>query len=164
MKCCQSCNKDITKDNRYGGYCQSCYKYFRDGGTVNPLPPKGVITKDERGYVVCHICGKAYKRLGSHIKESHSMCIAEYKERFELCNNAKTTEANYSEHMHELAYKYNMPERLKQVGQATRIKKGERDKRLGKKVRLQECIERSKRNIKKEIEGVATNETLCSTV
>jgi hypothetical protein len=52
--------------------------------------------------------------------------------------------------MHNLAYKYNMPERLKQVGQATRIKKGERDKRLGKKVRLQECIERSKRYTKKE--------------
>lgn len=151
MNYCSSCDKDITKDNRYGGLCQGCYHYFRNGGTINPLPQKGIIAKDDRGYIVCHICGKAYKRLGSHIKESHNMTIADYKREFELCNNAKTTENNYSKHMHNLAYKYNMPERLKEAGQATRIKKGEKDKRLGKKVRLQECIERSKRNIKQEV-------------
>jgi hypothetical protein len=145
MKYCKSCNKDITRDNRYGGYCQSCYNYFRNGGTVNPLPQKGTIAKDDRGYIVCHICGKAYKRLGSHIKESHNMTIAEYKKEFELCSNAKTTEDSYSQYMHNLAYKYNMPEMLKEAGKATRIKKGERNKRLGKKVRLQERIERSKR-------------------
>ena len=77
------------------------------------------------------------------------MSIVKYKKEFELCNNAKTTESNYSEHMHEQAYKHNMHERLKKSGQATRIKKGERDKRFGKKARLQECIERSKRNAKK---------------
>jgi hypothetical protein len=147
---CKFCGKDTTHDNHYTGYCQGCYNYFRNGGTINPLPQKGVITKDHRGYIVCHICGKAYKRLGSHIKESHNMAIAEYKEEFELCNNAKTTEDSYSQHMHNLAYKYNMPEMLKEAGKATRIKKGEKDKRLGKKVRLQECLERSKRNIKKE--------------
>lgn len=142
---CKSCGKDTSHDNRFGGYCQSCYKYFRDGGTVNPVPPKGVVAKDHRGYVVCHICGKAYRRLGSHIKESHGMTIAEYKEKFGLCNNAKTTEINYSQHMHELAYKYEMPQRLKEAGKATRIKTGEKDKRLGKLVRLQECIDRSNR-------------------
>lgn len=142
---CKSCGKDTSHDNRFGGYCQSCYKYFRDGGTVNPVPPKGVVAKDHRGYVVCHICGKAYRRLGSHIKESHGMTIAEYKEKFGLCNNAKTTEINYSQHMHELAYKYEMPQRLKEAGKATRIKTGEKDKRLGKPVRLQECIDRSNR-------------------
>ena len=76
------------------------------------------------------------------------MSIAEYKAQFELCNNAKTTEQNYSEHMHNLAYKYDMPKRLQIIGQATRIKKGERDKRLGKKVRLQECLDRSARYTK----------------
>jgi hypothetical protein len=125
--------------------CQSCYRYFREGGTKNPIPNPGVITHDHRGYVVCHICGQAYKKLGGHIKESHGMTIAEYKAEFVLCNNARTTEKNYSEHMHNLAYKYEMDKQLKVVGKATRIKKGERDKRLGKKVRLQECIDKSKR-------------------
>lgn len=150
MKRCKSCNKDITKEDRYGGYCQSCYNYFRKGGTINSLPEKGVIAKDDRGYIVCHICGKAYKRLGSHIKESHNMTILEYKAEFGLCNNARTTENNYSKHMHNLAYEHNMPEMLKQAGQATRIKKGEKDKRFGKKVRLQECLDRSKRYKKEE--------------
>lgn len=145
---CKFCGKDTSHDNRYYGYCQGCYNYFRNGGTVNPLPPKGVIAKDYRGCVVCHICGRAYRRLGSHAKESHGLTIAEYKEQFGLCNNAKTTEINYSNHMHELAYKYNMPDRLQATGKATQIKVGEKDRRLGKPVRLQECIDKRNRNRK----------------
>ena len=140
---CTKCGK--LNDDAYGGMCQACYNYYRKGGTDNPIPKPGTIAHDHRDYVVCHICGRAYKRLGSHIKESHGMSIAEYKAEFELCNNAKTTEKNYSEHMHKLAYKYDMPNRLQETGKATRIKKGERDKRLGKKVRLQECLDRSER-------------------
>ena len=147
---CSKCDKPIS-DTRYpDGMCQGCYNYYRKGGGDNPLPKLGKIERDYRGYVICHICGRAYKRLGSHIKESHGMTIAEYKAKFELCNNAKTTEANYSEHMHNLAYKYDMPKRLQVVGQATRIKKGEKDKRLGKRVRLQECLDKSRR-YKKEV-------------
>jgi hypothetical protein len=142
MKRCKSCNKDITKDDRYGGYCQSCYNYFRKGGTINSLPEKGVIAKDDRGYIVCHICGKAYKRLGSHIKESHNMTILEYKAEFGLCNNARTTENNYSKHMHNLAYKHDMPKQLIKTGVATRVKPGDKHLRKGKKVRLQECIDK----------------------
>lgn len=139
------CSKCGKQDRSYSGLCQSCYRYYRDGGTDNPLPKLGRVEYDYRGYVICHICGRAYKRLGSHIKESHGMTIAEYKEKFELCNNARTTERNYSEHMHNLAYQYDMPNRLQKTGYNTRIKKGEKDKRLGKKVRLQECIDKSER-------------------
>ena len=140
---CTKCGKLINRS--YAGMCQGCYRYYHKGGVDNPIPPKGKIAHDYRGYVVCHICGRAYKRLGSHIKESHGMNITEYKAEYELCNNAKTTEKNYSEHMHNLAYKYDMPNRLQETGKATRIKKGERDKRLGKKSRLQECLDRSER-------------------
>ena len=147
---CSKCGKHT--DRSYAGMCQSCYRYYHDGGTENPLPPLGKIAYDHRGYVVCHICGRAYKRLGSHAKESHNMSIDEYKAEFGLCNNARTTEQNYSEHMHKLAYKYDMPNRLQETGKATRIKKGERDKRLGKKSRLQECLDRSERYTK--IKGV----------
>lgn len=142
---CSKCGKPITSRAYPEETCQACYRYYHDGGIDNPIPQKGKIAYDHRGYVICHICGRAYKRLGSHIKESHEMSIAEYKEEFELCNNARTTEKNYSEHMHDLAYKYEMPKRLQIAGRATRIKKGEKDKRLGKKVRLQECLDRSER-------------------
>lgn len=145
---CTKCNKPTARS--YAGMCQGCYRYYRDGGTENPLPKLGKVEYDHRGYVVCHICGRAYKRLGSHTKESHNMSIAEYKAQFELCNNAKTTEQTYSNHMHNLAYKHDMPKRLQETGKATRIKKGQRDMRFGKKVRLQECLDRSER-YKKEV-------------
>lgn len=147
---CSKCQKMIERS--YSGMCQSCYRYYHQGGGENPLPALGKIEYDHRGYVVCHICGRAYKRLGSHIKESHKMTIKDYKEKFGLCNNAKTTEKEYSERMHQLAYENNMPQRLSTTGIPTRIKVGEKDKRLGKKVRLQESLDRSERykNKKKE--------------
>ena len=129
------------------GLCQACYNYYRKGGTINPIPPPGIIERDERGCVICHICGRAYVRLGSHVKESHNMSITEYKEQFGLCNNCKTTEDKYSKAMHDYAYENDMPERLKRAGLNTRIKVGERDKRYGKITRLQETI--SKKNRRK---------------
>ena len=147
---CSKCGKSISGKIYPNETCQACYNYYHKGGVDNPLPALGKIAYDHRGYVVCHICGRAYKRLGSHIKESHGMSIAEYKAKFELCNNAKTTERNYSEHMHNLAYKYDMPKRLQITGYPTRIKKGQRDMRLGKKSRLQECLDKSER-YKKEV-------------
>ena len=137
---CSKCGKVINDKIYPHEMCQACYNYYRLGGTDNPLPQLGKIEYDYRGYVICHICGRAYKRLGSHVKESHGMTTAEYKAKFELCNNARTTEANYSKLMHDLAYKYDMPNRLKEAGKATRVKKGEKHLRFGKKVRLQECL------------------------
>lgn len=146
---CGKCGRNIGKKHFHNGICQACYNYFRFGGTENPLPEPGKIEYDCRGFVICHICGRAYKRLGSHIRETHNMTIAEYKKKFGLCNNSKTTERSYSEQMRNLAYKYDMPEQLKRTGVHTRIKKGENDKRKGKKSRLQECLERSERYLKK---------------
>ena len=147
MKVCSLCGKSIGRLYP-GGTCQGCYNYFRQGGTVNPIPNRGEITLDERGFVICHICGRAYKRLGSHIKESHNLTIAEYKEVFGLCNNAKTTEHSYSMKMRENAYRNEMPKRLEQAGMNTRIKCGEKTLRLGKKSRLQECLDRHNRYLK----------------
>ena len=134
--------------------CQACYNYYRKGGTVNPLPAPGTIQKDERGYVICHICGRAYVRLGSHIKESHGMSIAEYKEQYGLCANCRTTESRYSKMMYDHAYANGMPERLQRTGFDTRIKVGERDKRLGKKTRLQESIDKQMRKSRSAQYGV----------
>lgn len=143
---CSQCGKFFTGRAYPNKLCQSCYNYFRKGCTINQIPDVGTIQYDYRGYVVCHICGRAYKRLGSHIKESHNMTIAEYKNRYGLCNNAKTTEGVYSAHMRALALYYEMPKRLIESGRDTRIKPGERHLRYGKKSRLQECLDRSSRN------------------
>ena len=147
MGICSECGK-YTKRVYPGNTCQGCYNYFRLGGTLNPLPPKGVVARDGRGYVICHICGRAYVRLGSHLKESHGMTIAEYKEAFELCASARTTHPGYSEHMRSLAYVHNMDEQLRRTGVSTRFKRGDRI-RKGVPVRLQERIMLAERLTKK---------------
>ena len=129
-----------------GGLCQGCYKYFHNGGVVYPIPPKGVVAKDDNGKIICHICGRSYNRLGSHIKESHQMTIKEYKEEFGLCNCARTTEDNYHKMMQDYAEIYGMGDRLIETGKNTRIKVGENQMRKGKAVRLQECIDKRNRH------------------
>lgn len=149
---CNKCGKTLADyETHFKKMCQACYKYFHAGGTENPIPDPGRIEYDHRGFVVCHICGRAYKRLGSHVRESHKMNIAEYKELFGLCSSAKTTEGSYSEMMRKSAYKNEMPERLIKAGYNTRIKPGETDKRKGKKARLQECINKMSRQPRKVI-------------
>ena len=146
---CKKCGEDANERYFHLGMCQRCYNYFRNGGTENIIPDKGRVEYDNRGCVICHICGRAYKRLGSHIKESHNMTIADYKESYGLCNNAKTTEIEYSKMMHDLAYKNGMVEQLQRCGYNTRIQKGQKHMRMGKKSRLQECLEKSDRYSKR---------------
>ena len=124
---CSKCGK-IT-ERSYNGLCQGCYKYFKSGGKVYPLPEAGKVEHDKNGKVICHICGRSYNRLGSHIRESHGITIEEYKAEFGLCSRTKTTEKSYSQTMRENAYKYDMDKQLLEAGKSTRIKKGETDKR-----------------------------------
>lgn len=142
---CDKCGKHIPGKIYPGNTCQACYHYFLRGGIVHPLPAPGTVETDDRGFVICHICGRSYKRLGSHAKESHGLTIHEYKLAFGLCENARTTEAGYSDTMRELAYKYDMPEQLRTTGRGTRIKPGETDKRKGKQTRLQESLQKKAR-------------------
>lgn len=143
---CRECGKAITRS--YHGLCQGCYHYFKNGGTINPIPEKGTIAYDLNGNVVCHICGRAYTRLGSHVKESHYMTIDDYKAEFDLCKRTKTTESNYSKTMSRYAYANNMDEQLLSVGRATRIQKGQTDMRKGKKVCMQEILDKRARKFK----------------
>ena len=144
---CKACGKTIGRVYP-GGLCQGCYKYFLNGGAIYEKPAPGVVAKDENGRVICHICGRSFTRLGSHVRESHEMTISEYKEAFGLCRSARTTETTYSEKMRESAYINNMPERLAMVGVQTRIKPGEK-LREGIRGRTQETIYKmNRRNTK----------------
>ena len=147
MKTCSKCGKQMTAkhDIRFGDICQACYTYYHNGGTDNPIPPKGRIMHDARGCIICHICGRAYVRLGSHVRESHGMTIDEYKKKFGLCSRARTTEDSYSKTMSQNSYKYGMDKRLMEAGKSTRIKKGETRMRKGKATRLQEILEKRDR-------------------
>lgn len=145
---CPQCGKSIP-NRHYGGLCQGCYKYFKNGGKIHDIPAVGTIAYDEQGKVICHICGKSFVRLGSHIKENHEMTIDEYKERFGLCKRTKTTEKSYSDTMSRYAKNNGMDQQILQAGKTTRIQKGQVDKRKGKKVRLQEILDKRKRKRKR---------------
>lgn len=150
MEVCRYCNK-IISGRIIGDKCQTCYKYFRDGGTVNPVPAHGKIEYDVYGKVICHICGRAYTRLGTHAKESHDMTIYEYKEAFGLCRRARTTESTYSKMMSDKAYENDMDKRLSEAGKETRIKVGDNNNpRKGKQVRLQEILNKKARYCKED--------------
>ena len=144
---CKVCGKLTPRS--YSGMCQGCYNYFHRGGEIHPLPQHGRIERDSEGKVICHICGRSYTRLGSHVRESHNLSIAEYKEKFGLCTRANTTEKTYSTVMRSLALKHNMDERLRNIGKQTRIKKGD-TMRKGKQVRLQEILDKRDRKYKDE--------------
>lgn len=124
---CPQCGKSIP-NRHYGGLCQGCYKYFKNGGKIHDIPAAGTIAYDEQGKVICHICGKSFVRLGSHIKENHEMTIDEYKERFGLCKRTKTTEKSYSDTMSRYAKNNGMDQQILQAGKTTRIQKGQVDK------------------------------------
>lgn len=143
---CRECGKETSK--LYVSMCQSCYKYFLKGGIVHKLPERGTICFDDEGKCICHICGRSYKRLGSHVKESHSMTIEEYKEKFGLCRRSRTTEQTYHNTMRKHAFENDMDKNLKIWGENTKIKKGENDKRKGKEIRLQERIRLQRKNRK----------------
>ena len=145
---CPQCGKSIP-NRHYGGLCQGCDKYFKNGGKIHDIPAAGTIAYDEQGKVICHICGKSFVRLGSHIKENHEMTIDEYKERFGLCKRTKTTEKSYSDTMSRYAKNNGMDQQILQAGKTTRIQKGQVDKRKGKKVRLQEILDKRKRKRKR---------------
>jgi hypothetical protein len=151
MKTCKEC-KEIIHDKAYsGGLCQACYVYFKNGGTKNEIPEKGVITKDSRGFIVCHICGKAYGKLGAHIVNKHKMTADSYREQFGLNARSQLTSDEYHAYMGELAYAYDMPEQLRRVGRNTRIT-SDRKLRKGKPIRLQEVLNKQKRVYKKKKE------------
>lgn len=145
---CLQCGKPIP-NRHYGGLCQGCYKYFKSGGKIHSIPAAGTIAYDDQGKIICHICGKSFVRLGSHIKESHGLTIAEYKEQFGLCHGTRTTEKSYSNIMSRHAKNNGMDQQLLEAGKATRIKKGDTHMRKGKEVRLQERIDKRKRRFKK---------------
>lgn len=45
---------------------------------------KGKIHYDEKGYPRCHICGKSFKKVLTHVWQKHGMNEKEYKKEFEL--------------------------------------------------------------------------------
>lgn len=82
MITCKLCGKKSEKS--YSGKCQACYVYFKQNGRTYPLPEKGKVSVTVDGKTICHICGRAYRKLGQHAYNTHGITEKQYKEKFEL--------------------------------------------------------------------------------
>ena len=101
------------------------------------LAPKGEIWYDKDGKIKCHICGRSFNKLSSHIVQVHNISSSEYKEMFELNKGQKLT----SKAMEE--YFRNKPRTdITKHSSKTRFKKGHKSARKGDRVRLQTILER----------------------
>lgn len=45
---------------------------------------KGKVHYDDRGYPRCHVCGKSFKKVLTHVWQKHGMSADEYKEHYGL--------------------------------------------------------------------------------
>lgn len=124
---CKFCNK---LDRNYSGYCQKCYSYFVKLGYKIFESEYGKVCKvtdkqdPQYGMIICHICGRAYTKLQSHIYYTHNLSKKEYCKQFGLDNKVKLTENNYSQKMSKNAYDNDMDKQVVRVGMKTRFKQG----------------------------------------
>lgn len=82
---CPHCNEEIERSYlKSRTICQACYLYINRGGVFHALPDAGTIVTDEEGNVICHLCGQAHNKLGSHIANKHRITTSEYKEMFDI--------------------------------------------------------------------------------
>lgn len=129
---CKSCGNYARS---YSGFCQRCYTYFVKNGyeTFKDEVEYGKLSRvndknsKQYGMPICHICGKAYKKLQQHIFYVHHMTKDEYCNHFGLDRGIRMTTDEYNKKMSNYAYQYKMDEQLKKVGVNTRFKKGSKN-------------------------------------
>ena len=100
-------------------------------------PPNGEVWYDKDGKIVCHICGKSFNKLSSHIVQAHSINSNEYKEMFELKRGQKLTSKSMEEY-----FRNKTRVDITKHSHKTRFKDGNKSPRKGTKARLQTLLER----------------------
>ena len=119
---CQFCG-GVNKTT--GRYCNTCYSYLRRHPEGRyPLHPKGVVHYAPNGDAICHICGEAQRKLGSHIAHRHHMSQNEYRDMFELYHNTRLSNYEYINNMSQINNKHKdkvVKENLIKCGVNTRI-------------------------------------------
>lgn len=100
MRQCQFCGGN---NSTTGKYCNTCYAYLKKHpkGTYE-LPKDGTIGYAPNGDLICHICGQAYRKLGSHIAHKHKMTQNEYRDKFKLYHNTRLSNTEYINTMSKL--------------------------------------------------------------
>lgn len=122
---CKFCGNEAP--NNMQGYCQACYLYFvSQGKKVYDLPEYGKVEYAENGDAICHICGKAYRKLGAHIANGHHITMRDYCTKFGLFyRNNKASNPDYRRKMRTIQKDYCITDNLLKKGRATRLRKGD---------------------------------------
>lgn len=68
-------------------------------------PNYGEIIKTPDGRLVCHICGKAFNKLGAYVVQKHKITSYDYKKIFGLNVSIGLISDNHREHLHDMAIK-----------------------------------------------------------
>lgn len=101
------------------------------------LPKQGEILLQD-GKPTCHICGKSFHRLMSHVRQKHDMTALQYKRKFDLNTTKGITSDESARKSREAVYSH--PEIIEDLinnCKNTRFKKGCKG-RTRDKVSLQE--------------------------
>ena len=154
MKCieCGSTNKVYTK--QFGvPLCPNCTRMWKEH-PQHDLPDKGELKYDELGRPICHICGRAFNKLLTHVKQRHKMTPEEYKETFGLENGKGIVSDKFREVARQNVldnYDVVVTENLMNKGTKTRFKSGCKG-RTKDQVRLQ-----TKNKLREHIQNITSH-------
>lgn len=137
---CEICGRSNKKTKYTDKFdkvlCDSCLLMCKKH-EFHYIPTLGEVHYDEKGNIICHVCGRAFKKLTEHIKFKHGMDKDTYKEKFGLNRTCRLTGTNFVPNISNDITKYS---------EATRFKKGH--KKASKTKRLQTI--KNRRKIKEE--------------
>lgn len=128
--------------------CPNCTRMWK-AHPQHELPNVGEIKYDDLGRPICHICGRAFDKLLTHVKQRHKMSPEEYKAKFELESGAGLISDKVRDVTRQNVinnYEKVVVENLLKNGTATRFQKGDvgrtKDKlRLQTKIKLANHIQ-----------------------
>lgn len=138
---CNECG-EIIKGRVLRGMCETCYqRWNRDRKTKTyDLPEIGEVKYSPDGLVICHVCGKAYKKLMNHARQIHGLTEKEYKMEFGLnANQGLICESTKRKLQHAVEKHYDtvVLKNLIKNGEKTRFYKGSQG-RSRSKISVQE--------------------------
>lgn len=98
MEICQCCGRSNNRTKYHIDFdtilCDSCLVMYKKYPVIY-IPPIGELHYDNDGNILCHVCGRGFKKLTEHIRSKHGLDKYEYKEKFGLNRGVKLTGKNF---------------------------------------------------------------------
>lgn len=135
-----NCIRCGSPTKRAADTCQPCYNYLKKHpeGFPTTMPPYGVLVRNDKDEVQCHVCGLFYSKLGGHIRQKHNMSIIEYKDTYGIYHGHSLCGEKYITKMRKYTKKYYrrvVKKNLLKHGKKTRYMKGQKVIGRGKHIK-----------------------------